>query len=103
MVRRTTRTSTASGGGLTRLLARRGFGKPAAWVGGVALCYALITSTVPVSAQIQSICSSPNCTASNQVLIGGTAITSSNSMTLSGTLDGGGGQGFFVAQGGTLT
>jgi fibronectin-binding autotransporter adhesin len=93
MVRRITRTSTAFGGGSNRPLARRGFGKSAAWVGGVALCHALITSTVPASAQVAGV--------GTEFSAPGTTITGTT--TLSGTLNGAGGSGFFVANGATLT
>ena len=95
MVRRATRTSAALGG-LTRLLAPRGFGKPAALAGRAALSYALITSTVPASAQVPNI-GSPGSEASVPNAIIGTPAP------LSGTLDGAGGQGFFVTKGATLT
>src|SRR5262249_44925517 len=71
----------------------RRFGKPAALAGRVALSYALITSTVPASAQVPNI--------GGDVGVPGTAITANTA--LSGTLDGGGGQGFFVANGATLS
>src|SRR5215813_7503351 len=101
MVRRTIRTSAALGGGSARPLARRSFGKPAAWVGVVAALFCALISIVPAAAQVANICSSGNCTASSEVSVGGTAITTNT--TLSGTLNGNGGQGFFVANGATLT
>lgn len=103
MVRRTTRTSAALGGGFASPLARRSFGKAAAWAAGVA-CYTLITSAIPASAQIANICSTGNCTTSSEVSTAGTAITGAT--TLSGPLSPGSptnSTGFFVAGGGTLT
>ena len=94
MARRTTRID-AEFGGLIRPLARRGFGKAAAWAAGVA-CYVLIATTVPVSAQVAGI--------GTDVAVPGTAITSA--ITLSGTLTPGSPtntQGYFVANGATLT
>src|SRR5262249_44240543 len=95
MVRRATRTSAAQGGS-TRLLAPRGFGKPAALAGRAALSYALITSTVPASAQVPNIGSPGSEVSVPNAIIGTPA-------PLSGTLDGAGGQGFFVTKGATLT
>jgi fibronectin-binding autotransporter adhesin len=92
MVKRATKTSAALGG-LTRPLARRGLGKPAALAGRVALSYALITSTVPASAQVPNI--------GTEVSVPGTAITSNT--TLNTVSNGNGGAGFFVANGATLT
>jgi fibronectin-binding autotransporter adhesin len=91
MVRRITKTGAAPGG-FAGSLARRGFGKAAAWVGGVALFCALV-SAVPASAQISGI--------GTDVSVPGTAITGNT--TLNTVSDGGGGQGYFVANGATLT
>jgi hypothetical protein len=92
MTRRTTRISAAFGGGFASTLARHDFGRAAAWVAGVALFCALV-STVPASAQISGI--------GNNVSVPGTAITGNT--TLNTVTDGGGGQGYFVASGATLT
>jgi len=91
MVRRITKTGAAPGG-LAGSLARRGFGKAAASVGGVALFCALV-SAVPASAQISGI--------GTDVSVPGTAITGTT--TLNTVSDGAGGQGYFVANGATLT
>jgi fibronectin-binding autotransporter adhesin len=91
MVRRITKTGAAPGG-FASPLAHRGFGKAAAWVGGVALFCALV-STVPASAQIAGI--------GTDVSVPGTAVT--GTATLNTVSDGGGGQGYFVANGATLT
>jgi fibronectin-binding autotransporter adhesin len=92
MVRRTTRIG-AEFGGSARSLARRGFGKSVAFVGGMALVCALILSTAPASAQLSGI--------GTDVQVAGTAVTGNTS--LSGTLNGNSGAGYFVANGGTLT
>src|SRR5580698_5222523 len=91
MVMRITKISAAPGGGSARPLARRDCGKFAAWVLGASV--ALFASIAPASAQLQNI--------GTEVSVPGTAITANT--TLSGTLDGGGHQGYFVASGATLT
>jgi fibronectin-binding autotransporter adhesin len=92
MARRITKTSATPGGGFAGPLARRGFGKAAAWVAGVALFCALV-STVPASAQISGV--------GTDVSVPGTPITGNT--TLNTVSDGAGGQGYFVANGATLT
>jgi fibronectin-binding autotransporter adhesin len=92
MARRTTKTSAALGGGFASPLGRRGIGKAAAWIGGVALFCALV-SAVPASAQISGI--------GSDVSVPGTPITGNT--TLNTVSDGAGGQGYFVANGATLT
>ena len=91
MVMRIIKISAAPGGGSARPLAGRSFCKSTAWVLGASL--ALFASIVPASAQLQNI--------GTDVAVPGTAITANT--TLSGTLDGGGHQGYFVATGATLT
>lgn len=93
MVRPVTKTGAGRCGEIARLLARRSFGKAAAWVASVAL-FCAVLSTVPASAQIAGI--------GTDVSVPGTAITPGTT-TLNSVSDGAGGQGYFVASGATLT
>ncbi len=75
--------------GWIRPLARHGFGKPVALTARLALCYALVTATMPASAQVPPPVTVPNAVTGNT--------------TLTGTLNGNGGPGYFVTNGATLT
>jgi autotransporter-associated beta strand protein len=92
------------GGEYASRLARRVVGKSVAWATGLALFCALV-SAVPASAQIGDVCSGTACaTNTAQNSIGGTAVTATQTLgTLQGTINGNGGQGYFVGSGGVLT
>ncbi len=82
--------SGAEGGQMTGRPRRRGLIKAATLLGYGVLCYAVVASSVPTLAQVSGI---------------GTTVTVPNaitgSTTLTGTIDGGGLPGYFVANGGT--